>query len=112
MGKMFTKFLPLQETWAIELLSKRKWRGNEILIDVGCGSGRVTRIIANILKEDKIYVINLDQNIIENAKINLKDQENEIVSSDLSTVELPEPVDIIFSNAVIHWIKRYLQTIP
>jgi hypothetical protein len=26
----------IQETWAIELLSKRKWKGNEVLIDVGC----------------------------------------------------------------------------
>ena len=26
----------IQETWTIELLSKRKWKGNEVLIDVGC----------------------------------------------------------------------------
>jgi trans-aconitate 2-methyltransferase len=46
--------------------------------------------------------------MIAKAKINLKDQENVIfVNSDLSTVELPEPVDIIFSNAVIHWIKNH-----
>ncbi len=104
----YHKVSSIQETWAIELLSKRKWKGNEVLIDAGCGSGRVTRIIANILKKGKIYAIDLDQNMIEKAKINLKDQENVIfVNSDLSTVELPEPVDIIFSNAVIHWIKNH-----
>ena len=98
----------IQETWAIELLSKRKWKGNEVLVDAGCGSGRVTKIISNILKEGKIYAIDLDQNMIENAKLNLKDQENVIfIKSDLSSVELPEPVDIIFSNAVIHWIKDH-----
>ena len=46
--------------------------------------------------------------MIEKARINLKDEENVIfVDSYLSTVELPEPVDIIFSNAVIHWIKDH-----
>ena len=30
----------IQETWVIKLLSKRKWKGNDELIDVGCGSGR------------------------------------------------------------------------
>lgn len=107
-AKNYHKVSSIQENWAIELLSKRKWKGNEVLVDAGCGSGRVTKIIANILKEGRIYAIDLDKNMIENAKINLKDQENIIfINSDLSTVELPEPVDIIFSNAVIHWIKDH-----
>ena len=104
----YHKVSSIQETWAIELLSKRRWKGNEVLVDAGCGTGRVTKIISNILKEGKIYAIDLDHNMIENAKLNLKDQENVIfIQSDLSTVELPEPVDIIFSNAVIHWIKDH-----
>lgn len=107
-AKNYHKVSSIQENWAKELLSKRKWKGNEVLVDAGCGSGRVTKIIANILKEGRIYAIDLDKNMIENAKINLKDQENIIfINSDLSTVELPEPVDIIFSNAVIHWIKDH-----
>jgi trans-aconitate methyltransferase len=45
---------------------------------------------------------------IENAKINPKDHENVIfINSDLPTVELPEPVDVIFSNAVIYWKKDH-----
>jgi hypothetical protein len=49
---------------------------------------------------------------IENAKINLKDQKNVIfINSDLPTVELPEPVDVIFSNAVNILEERSLQTI-
>ena len=44
----YHKVSSIQETWAKELLSKRKWKGDEVLIDAGCGSGRVTRLIANI----------------------------------------------------------------
>jgi len=104
----YHKVSTVQETWAKELLSKRKWKGDEVLIDAGCGSGRVTRLIADILKNGKIYAIDLDQNMIEKAKINLNDYENVIfVNADLSSVELPEQVDVIFSNAVIHWIKDH-----
>jgi trans-aconitate 2-methyltransferase len=52
-AESYHKVSSIQETWAIELLSKRKWNGNEVIIDAGCGSGRVTRIIANILKKVK-----------------------------------------------------------
>ena len=104
----YHKVSSIQETWAIELLAKRKWNGNEVLIDAGCGSGRVTRIISNILKNGKIYAIDLDQNMIEQAKINLKYKENVIfVNADLSSVEIPEPIDVVFSNAVLHWIKDH-----
>lgn len=107
-AKNYHKVSSIQETWAIELLCKRKWKGNEVIVDAGCGTGRVTQIISNILKEGRIYAIDLDHNMIENAKLNLKDKENIFfVKSDLSTVELPEQVYIIFSNAVIHWIKDH-----
>ena len=75
-AKNYHKVSSIQETWAIEPLSKRKWKGNEVIVDAGCGTGRVTKIISNILKEGRIYAIDLDQNMIENAKLNLKDKEN------------------------------------
>lgn len=43
--------------------------------------------------------------MMTNAKKNLKDFANIVfIKSDLSNLELPEKVDLIFSNAVIHWI--------
>jgi trans-aconitate 2-methyltransferase len=47
----------------------------------------------------------MDENMIANAKKNLKDFSNIIfIKSDLSDLKLPEKIDLIFSNEVIHWI--------
>jgi len=101
----YHKVSNIQEAWAVELLEKRKLRENEIVLDAGCGSGRVTKIIANIVTKGKVYAVDVDYNMITNAKKNLRDFSNiHLIKSDLSNVKLPEKIDIIFSNAVIHWI--------
>jgi trans-aconitate 2-methyltransferase len=104
-AETYHKVSDIQESWAIELLEKRKISESEIVMDAGCGTGRVTKIIANKVKRGKVYAVDLDENMIINAKKNLKDLSNIVfVKSDLSDVKLPEKIDLVFSNAVIHWI--------
>jgi trans-aconitate 2-methyltransferase len=104
-AETYHKVSNIQELWAIELLEKRKINENEIVMDAGCGTGRVTKIIANNVKRGKVYAVDLDENMITNAKMNLKDFSNTVfIKSDLSDVKLSEKIDLIFSNAVIHWI--------
>ena len=75
------------------------------MLDAGCGTGRATKIIANTVKKGKVYAVDADENMIANAKKNLKGFSNIVyVKSDLLDLRLPEKVDLIFSNAVIHWI--------
>ncbi len=104
-AETYHKISNIQEEWAIEILEKRKIKGDEVILDAGCGSGRVTRLIANKVKIGKIYAVDIDVNMISNAKVNLKDFTNVIIiQSDLINLKLPEKMDLIFSNAVIHWI--------
>jgi trans-aconitate 2-methyltransferase len=104
-AETYHKVSNIQESWAIEILEKRKFKGNEIVLDAGCGTGRVTKIIANNVKRGKVYAVDIDDNMITNAKKNLKDFSNIVfIKSDLSVVKLPEKMDLIFSNAVIHWV--------
>ena len=104
-AETYHKVSNIQESWATEILEKRKFKVNEIVLDAGCGTGRVTKIIANNVKRGKVYAVDLDDNMITNAKKNLKDFSNIVfIKSDLSVVELPEKMDLIFSNAVIHWV--------
>ncbi len=104
-AETYHKVSNIQELWAIELLEKRKMGENEVVLDAGCGTGRVTKIIANNVRKGKVYAVDIDDNMIANAKKNLKDFSNIIfIKSDLSNVSLPEKMDLIFSNAVIHWV--------
>jgi trans-aconitate 2-methyltransferase len=111
-AETYHKISNIQEAWATEILEKRKMSENEVVLDAGCGTGRVTKIIANNVKRGKIYAVDMDENMITNAKKNLKDFSNIIfIKSDLSDLNLPEKIDLIFSNAVIHWVLDHKKTI-
>ena len=99
----------IQEDWANVLINKkRKWTGKENLLDAGCGSGRVTKILAEIITEGNIYAIDNDPNMIKKAKENLKDFKNVKVMQadllDIQSLNIPIKFDVIFSNAVLHWV--------
>lgn len=95
----------VQESWATELLEKRKIGEYEVVMDAGCGTGRVTGTIANAVKKGRVYAVDIDVNMITKAKENLKEFSNiAFIKSDISEVRLPEKIDLIFSNAAIHWI--------
>jgi len=107
-AETYHKISHIQETWAKELLSKNEWKGNEFVLDAGCGSGRVTNIIAKTLNKGKIFAVDIDENMIKIARKKYKHLRNVIfLNSDLINVNLPEPVDVVFSNAVIHWIPNH-----
>jgi trans-aconitate 2-methyltransferase len=95
----------VQLEWGRKLLEKRKWIGNEIVMDAGAGSGKLTKILANRLPHGKVYAIDADHNMIQQAKSSLSSYKNvQVIQSSMDKVNLPTKVDVIFSNSALHWI--------
>ena len=68
-------------------------------MDAACGSGLLTKLLAQRVPRGKVYAVDMDSNMITQAKRNLKDLENvELVESDYFHVKLPTKLDVIFSN--------------
>ena len=36
------------EEWARKIILSKNWSGKEIIMDAGCGSGRITKILSNL----------------------------------------------------------------
>jgi len=97
----------IQQQWARELLSKLKLRGDEKLLDVGSGDGKVTAEIALCLSNGSVFVIDNSEEMIALAKNkyphdifpNLSFQQN-----DASRLTFVNEFDVVFSNATLHWI--------
>ncbi len=49
------------------------------MLDAGCGTGRVTKIIANKVRKGKVYAVDADGNMITNAKKNLEHYSNTVL---------------------------------
>src|SRR5918995_7125436 len=95
----------VQLQWGQELLEERAWIGNETVMDAGAGSGNLTKILADKLPNGKVYAVDADSNMVQQAKSNLSGYKNvQVIHSSMDEVNLPTEVDIIFSNAALHWI--------
>ena len=94
-----------QEEWGREVLARLDLRGDETVLDAGCGSGRVTRLLLERLPEGQVIGVDSSPAMIEAARTAFADEERvKLIVGDLVELELAEPVDAIFSNATFHWI--------
>ena len=97
-----------QESWGQEIIEYRKWKGNEIVLDAGCGSGRTTKILSIKVPQGKVIAVDSDLSMINLAKENLSKFSNiEFIKMDISEIELEEKIDVVFSNATLHWILNH-----
>ena len=92
--------------WAERLLERLPLRGDETVLDAGCGSGRVTRLLLDRLPEGRVVAVDSAPSMVEHARAVLDGQATVLCSS-LTELELDEPVDAVFSNAVFHWIADH-----
>jgi trans-aconitate 2-methyltransferase len=92
-----------QFEWGMEVLERLELRGDEVAIDAGCGSGRVTAELAERLPGGRVIAVDGSEAMVAKARERLGDRAGYLVS-DLVELELGEPADLVFSTATFHWI--------
>jgi trans-aconitate 2-methyltransferase len=77
-------------------------------MDAGCGSGLLTKQLAKKVPRGKVYAVDIDFNMIKQAKNNLQFLDNvERIQSSFTDIRLPRKMDVIFSNAALHWVRDH-----
>lgn len=92
-----------QFEWGTEVLERVELRGDEVVLDAGCGSGRVTAELAKRVPRGRVIAVDGSEAMIAKAKERLGEQASYLVA-DLSELEVERPVDLVFSTATFHWI--------
>lgn len=105
-GPAYDRLAYPQEEWGREVLARFRFSGNETVLDAGCGSGRVTRHLLDLLPDGRVIGVYASHSMIETARKQLAGYGDriELIVSDLVDLVLPSPVDAILSNAAFHWI--------
>ncbi len=95
-----------QVEMAAAVLERLPLRGDETVLDAGCGSGRVTRLLLDRLPEGHVVAVDSAESMVEHAGEAL-DGRATVLCQNLTELTLDEPVDAAFSNAVFHWIADH-----
>ncbi len=110
----YDKLSDPQYSWGMKLLATLPLRGDETVLDAGCGSGRLTEELLKRLPNGRIVALDLSGNMLETAQERLAWAGKRVLYQrcDLSNFRLPEPVDGIFSNAAFHWVPDHDSMFP
>ena len=98
-----------QEEWGTEVLERLDLSGDETVLDAGCGSGRVTRLLLERLPNGRVIGVDAAPSMIEEARRNLSEYGDrvELRVDNLVDLEMDAEVDAVFSNATFHWIDNH-----
>jgi len=99
-----------QLAWARELLAIVRLQGHEHVLDVGCGDGKITAEIARALPRGQITGVDSSAEMIQFAQATFPAAEFpnlDFQQMDARVLRFPEPFDILFSNAALHWVDDH-----
>jgi trans-aconitate 2-methyltransferase len=95
-----------QQRWAAEQLDRLQLRGDEVVLDAGCGSGKITLELILRVPRGTVYAVDAAPSMVRHAQEAVGDRATALCQ-DLAELSLPEPVDVVFSNATFHWIPDH-----
>ena len=96
-----------QFQWGQRVLSELHLRGDECVLDAGCGTGKLTRLLLQNLPRGRVVGLDLSRNMVRLAHDSLKAEFAGrvcFVAADLVALPFRECFDGIFSTASFHWV--------
>ncbi len=98
-----------QFAWAKELIPKLKLKGDEALLDIGCGDGKISAELSQALPKGKIVGVDNSAEMIKLANQSFPKHDYPNLSfqvMDAKELIFRGEFDVAFSNAALHWIAN------
>ena len=95
-----------QVSWGKTVLSRLRLRGDETLLDAGCGTGRLTTDLLEALPRGRVVAADLSRNMLASARDHLSRYGSRVlfVACDLLFMPFQCAFDGIVSTAAFHWV--------
>ena len=100
-----------QFRWAMDLVSQLDLRGNERVLDIGCGDGRITAQLASRLPMGEVLGIDLSRDMINFAEGKYPAETCSNLAfqwGDANELDFDDEFDLVVSFACLHWVKDHL----
>src|SRR5215211_9291968 len=86
-----------------DVLDRLVLAGDETVLDAGCGTGNVTRVLLERLPRGRVIAVDAAPSMVREAR-ELLPAAVDVRQADLLELRLDEPVDAVLSTATFHWI--------
>jgi trans-aconitate 2-methyltransferase len=96
-----------QVSWGKKVLSRLNLQGDELVLDAGAGTGRLTADLLHALPKGHVVALDVSQNMSRSAREYLRPQFGEraqIVTAELLDLPFTAAFDGIVSTAAFHWV--------
>jgi len=96
-----------QFQWGQRVLSELHLRGDECVLDAGCGSGKLTQLLLEALPRGRVVGLDLSRNMVQHARRDLQatfGARAQFVAADMIALPFRDAFEGIFSTASFHWV--------
>jgi trans-aconitate 2-methyltransferase len=105
-GASYDRISGTMEALGLEVLARLDLAGDELVLDAGCGSGRITGALIERLPRGRVIGVDQSPSMVHAARQRLG-PEVDLRVADLLELQLEQPVDAILSTATFHWISDH-----
>jgi trans-aconitate 2-methyltransferase len=93
---------------AVDLLARIALDHPRTIVDLGCGAGNVTRLLEERWPEARVVGVDSSPEMLDEARAaTANDPRCRFVTADLATWQPDAPVDLVYSNAALHWLPDH-----
>jgi trans-aconitate 2-methyltransferase len=97
----------VQQDWGRRVLAGLGLGGGETVLDAGCGTARLAELLAEAVPGGEVIAVDNSMEMLAVARERVAARV-ELLRADLLALPLAGALDVIFSNAVFHWIVDHL----
>jgi trans-aconitate 2-methyltransferase len=105
-GSEYRKNSESQRESAEEFIQRvQKLQGTEVILDVGCGDGKITAALAKAVGKGSVVGVDISPSMIDAAKAGFGSCKNlKFFVQDAAQVDFENRFDVITSFTVMHWV--------
>jgi trans-aconitate 2-methyltransferase len=92
-----------QKDWGNRLIDELHLKGDEKILDLGCGEGALTARLASLVPKGGAVGIDSSGQMIMAAQ-DLETPNLKFLCRDIDDLDFVDGFDIVFSNAALHWV--------